>query len=619
MSTDSAPAVKHPRVSIVIPTYCSGPGLDDALASVDAQALPSEQIEVLLVDDGSPDSTPDRLRELARTRPRTRAILLDHTGWPSRGRNAGLVEAQGDYVVFMDHDDELYPRGLEAAVAMADRTGADVVTGKESRTDQPQWGLDVFTANLDDASQREDGLHALVPTNPHKLFRREFLLEHDVRFPEGRRVLWEDVFFAIDLAAAGARTAVLADVPFYHWVRHGETASSSYLDDLEVWWRWLAELVTAIDERLDHDGVDYARLLWHQFATRVIPGTGARLFGRTGAERDAAIGYAEATLARIPTTMDAQLPQHLAARVHLARAGRWDLLGELVRVDSGLVGRAETTDVHWDDKGRLVVSSSTRWSTKAGHLALRRDGDRVVRDLPEHLAAALPPELLDVTDELSAARTTLVIRSREDAVAWEVPTDREVDVIDVDGHVDVRVHATARVDARTAALGHPLEGKVWDFRSRTWLFGVLSHQHLRTSTPPRVATVDGEARVAYKNDSRALTLDLGQTKRTVLGSAKVVPARATTEHRRRGADSYRLPLRGVTVVGSTRIEGGVTLQPVERQEATIVADGHEARIEGTLDAAPGEYRVIGNFGGRDVTLDTIVTVDKAGRLSFRAE
>ncbi|MFC7878047.1 glycosyltransferase [Isoptericola sp. NPDC057391] len=619
MTTDIVQAATRPRVSIVIPTYCSGPWLDDALESVDAQTLPSEQIEVLLVDDGSPDSTPDRIQELAKTRLRTRAFLLHHTGWPSHGRNTGLVQAHGDYVVFMDHDDVLYPRGLEAAVAMADRTGADVVTGKESRTDQPQWGLDVFAANLDDASRREDGLHALLPTNPHKLYRREFLLDHDVRFPEGRRVLWEDVFFAIDVSAAGARTAVLADVPFYHWVRHGETASSSYRDDLEVWWRWLAEIVTAIDERLDHDGVDYKRLLWHQFSTRVIPGIGARLFARTGDERDAAIGHAEATLARIPTWMDAQLPRHLAARVHLARARRWDLVGELVRVDAGLVGSAETTDVHWDDKGRLVVSTSTRWSTKVGHLALRRHGDRAIRDLPGHLAAAIPPELLDVTDELTAASSTLVIRSRDDAVAWAVPTDAEVDVIDIDGRVAVRVQATAQVDARTAALGHPLEGRVWDFRSRSWLFGVVSHQPLRTETSARVALVDGEPRVAYKNDSGALTLDLGQTKRTVLGSAKVVPTRATTEHRRRGADSYRLPLRGVAVVGSTRIEGGISLQPVERQDATIVGDGNEARIEGTIDAAPGEYRVVGNFGGRDVTLHTIVTVDKAGRLSFRAE
>ena len=604
------------RVSVVIPTYCSGPRLDEALASVDAQTLPAEQIEVLLVDDGSPDGTPERITELARSRPQTRAILLEHSGWPSRPRNVGLDEAQGDFVVFMDHDDELYPRGLEAAVAMADRTGVDVVTAKESRTDQPQWGLDVFTANYDDASQREDGVHALIPTNPHKLFRRAFLVEHGIRYPEGQRVLWEDVFVAIDLAAAGARTAVLSDVPFYHWVRHGETASSSYLDDLSEWWRWLEEIVTAIDERLDHDGVDYERLLWHQLTTLVVPGIGARLSSRTGTEREAAVRHAEATLARIPTSFDARLPRHLAARVHLARAGRWDLVRDVTAVDAGIVGLATTTDVSWDDSGRLLVSTLTSWSARTGPLALTRDGDRIVRVLPEHLAAALPAELLDVTDEVRAARTTLVVRSRENAVAWEIPTEQSVEVVDVDDTLEVRVHATARVDPRTAALGHPVEGNVWDFRARTWLFGVRTHRPLRTATPPRVALVDGEARVAYKSDSKALAIDLGQTKRTVLGSAKVRPSAASTEHRRFGPDGYRLPLPSITVSGRTRIEGGVVLQPVDPQPAVLVADGDGARIEGDLDAPPGEYRIIGNFGGRDVQLDAVVRVERGGRLTF---
>jgi hypothetical protein len=66
------------------------------------------------------------------------------------------------------------------------------------------------------AIDRED-VHPLIPTNPHKLFRRELLMEHGIRFPEGGRVLWEDVFFALDLAPHLEVVSVLADTPFYHW------------------------------------------------------------------------------------------------------------------------------------------------------------------------------------------------------------------------------------------------------------------------------------------------------------------------------------------------------------------------------------------------------------------
>ena len=53
-------------------------------------------------------------------------------------------------------------------------------------------------------------------------------MEHGIRFPEGGRVLWEDVFFALDVAPHAKVISVLADTPFYHWVRGGKTASSSY-------------------------------------------------------------------------------------------------------------------------------------------------------------------------------------------------------------------------------------------------------------------------------------------------------------------------------------------------------------------------------------------------------
>ncbi|GAA1710395.1 glycosyltransferase [Isoptericola hypogeus] len=605
------------RVSIVIPTYCSGPRLDETLASVDAQTLPAEQIEVVLVDDGSPDGTPGRLEELARTRPRTRALHLEHSGWPSRPRNVGLEAARGDYVVFMDHDDELYPRGLEAAVAMADRTGADVVTGKETRTDQAKWALEVFTANVDDAGLRDDDVHALRPTNPHKLFRRSFLLEHDVRFPEGRRVMWEDVFFSIDLAAAGPRTAILADVPFYHWVRHGQTASSTYQDDFSEWWRWLDAIFEAVDERLERGSRDHDLMQWHQYRNRMLPGLGARLLDLPDAERAPILERAAGMFRRVDPAVDARLPRHLAARAALARAGEWDLLRDLLAVDAGIVGKAAASDVRWDAEGRLVVAFTTTWTAEGDTLALRRDGDRILRVLPDHLADRLDADLLDVTDDVAAATTTVAVRSRDDGVTWEVPTEQRVEVSG-DDDVVVRLHGTARIDRATAALGHPLDGQVWDLSARAELFGVLNHRALHSAAPARVALVDGEARVAYKNDSRALSLDLGQTKRTVLGSAKVRPAAATTQHNRRGPDAYRLPLHHVAVAGSTRITGGVTLQPVEQQPATIVADGDGARIEGTLDAQPGDYRIIGSFGGRDVALDAIVTVERGGRLTFRA-
>ena len=180
--------------------------------------MPAEDFEVIFVDDGSPDDTWQRLETIRDSHSNVRIQRIEHSGWPSKPRNVGLELSRGEYVLFMDHDDELYPRALEAGYAMAARNHADVLNGKETRTDQPKWAIEVYTANMDNAIDRGD-VHPLFPTNPHKLFRRAFLMEHHIRFPEGRRVLWEDVFFALDVAPHAEVISVLADTPFYHWVQ----------------------------------------------------------------------------------------------------------------------------------------------------------------------------------------------------------------------------------------------------------------------------------------------------------------------------------------------------------------------------------------------------------------
>ena len=162
---------------------------------------------------------------------------------------------------------------------MAARTNADVLNGKETRTDQAHWGISVYTANMDNAIDRQD-IHPLIPTNPHKLFRRAFLLEHHIRFPEGRRVLWEDVFFALDIAPHAKVVSVLADTPFYHWVRGPRTASSSYWERPEEYWHWVREIVQMTNEKLSGPTLEgqWRLMLLHQYRSRVLARLDTKLF-----------------------------------------------------------------------------------------------------------------------------------------------------------------------------------------------------------------------------------------------------------------------------------------------------------------------------------------------------
>ena len=102
-----------PKVSVVVPAYNSADTLERLLGSLDAQTLPQHEFEiVVVVDDGSTDGTFELLQRLQLDRPNLVAQRIEPSGWASRPRNVGTELARGEYVLYMDSDDTLYPDAL---------------------------------------------------------------------------------------------------------------------------------------------------------------------------------------------------------------------------------------------------------------------------------------------------------------------------------------------------------------------------------------------------------------------------------------------------------------------------------------------------------------------------
>jgi poly(ribitol-phosphate) beta-N-acetylglucosaminyltransferase len=179
------------KVSVVVPVYNPGTYIEGCIESVLDQSLPADEYEAIFVDDGSTDETPARLDRLAAEHANVHVIHIPNSGWPGKPRNVGIDAAAGEFIQFVDHDDRLGPEALQRMYEYGVANASDVIVGKMAgqgrgvprelfRTNRPR-------ATVDNA--------ALIDSlTPHKMFRRQFLTETGLRFPEGRRRLEDHVF-----------------------------------------------------------------------------------------------------------------------------------------------------------------------------------------------------------------------------------------------------------------------------------------------------------------------------------------------------------------------------------------------------------------------------------------
>ena len=111
-------------VSIIVPVYGTETYLPACIDSLCKQSYPN--IQIILVDDQSPDGCPEICDRYAKEDSRIIVIHQKNTG-VSGARNAGLRQATGDYIMFVDSDDELLPEAAEILLRDAGKYGADIV------------------------------------------------------------------------------------------------------------------------------------------------------------------------------------------------------------------------------------------------------------------------------------------------------------------------------------------------------------------------------------------------------------------------------------------------------------------------------------------------------------
>ncbi|MBR3552167.1 MAG: glycosyltransferase family 2 protein [Clostridia bacterium] len=214
--------------SVVIPAYNSARFIGETLDSLLAQTL--HDVEIVVVDDGSADDTRDVVQAYQKKSAAIRLISQENAG-VSAARNRGLAAATGDYVVFLDADDFYAPDALEAFVACAEATGADVVLGRLCNyTDGAVTGFhaaaDALAACKTVSGRDKRLLWNFLVCN--KCYRRAFLTAHALRFP-AFGFSEEGAFFMRVVFAGAAIAGTAKSLVYYrrHTVQEGPSVSQS--------------------------------------------------------------------------------------------------------------------------------------------------------------------------------------------------------------------------------------------------------------------------------------------------------------------------------------------------------------------------------------------------------
>lgn len=222
--------IQNELISIIIPVYNSEKYLEAALESVKKQSY--TEFEVLLIDDGSIDHSPQICDRYANEDDRFRVIHQENRG-PSAARNRGIEEAKGEYITFFDNDDLLHQKFLEILHRLCIDYNCDIALTKSLSflaeetipIEAPREEL-VFMNHHQLSEQLLDMGWTGLAVTMAKLFRKT--LFKNIRFHEDRIIADDDS--SIYLLFWESKESVLFSTPlyFYRSKRQGSITHSNY-------------------------------------------------------------------------------------------------------------------------------------------------------------------------------------------------------------------------------------------------------------------------------------------------------------------------------------------------------------------------------------------------------
>jgi glycosyltransferase involved in cell wall biosynthesis len=609
------------KVSVVVPVYNPGRHISYCVDSVLSQSLPPDEFEAIFVDDGSTDGTDKVLDDLAAAYAHIQVIHIPNSGWPGRPRNIGTDAATGRYVHYLDNDDALGTEALERLYAFAEANASDIVIGRYAGHHRAV-AREIFR----ETRPLMTGYSLLADTlTPHKMFRKDFLDRHGLRFPEGRRRL-EDHLFVTAAYLFADRISVLSDYVCYYHIRRDDETNAAFQRFVPAGYFGNLEEVMDVVDAHAAPGADRDAFMRRWLRIEML----GRLKSRSSRTYDAELQREifdivhkidhERITAHVRDSLEP--PDRLRAR--LLHRGDLDALMAYSEHIAGIRGSATLTTAEWHD-GVLSIGFDIQLVTASGDgLPFVEHDGQLHLDVPDELGDEnlLPWHDREVGDVADHSRVDLIVRRRADSAEFFTAASITTTATEVAARRVVVTHTgRARFDPTTWAGGAPLWPGVWDFYLRLSTSGFDKEVRLGAT---RVWAVAGSMVRAQLSDSDGTmvrpywTTPHDNLSVAVNAIATVPPAALALRPEDIELDAGGLPtLRLPFEVRATSVDAlalRLTNVVTGRVIKTRLASRAGSRLEAVAQRRPntGLWRISLAIAGRRVLTDAILVVPLLG-------
>ena len=219
------------KVSLVIPCHNAKTKILKCLHSLEEIDFPEEHYEILFIDDCSTDNTTTIINEFLKKHSNCTLLKTEvNSGSPSKPRNIGIKKAKGEYIYFIDCDDEVLPQALKTLYALASKKDADIIRSNLLVETNGKQQIRNEISNFSKNSKKPKKIKKIIKnqsTTADSFIRTELLHTNNITWNEAIR-MGEDTLFLIDVLLA-SNTIIYNNKPvyIYHKTVNLQEASST--------------------------------------------------------------------------------------------------------------------------------------------------------------------------------------------------------------------------------------------------------------------------------------------------------------------------------------------------------------------------------------------------------